>query len=60
MGSQKWQGAAPSFISIDIVSIARAWFEKGIRIELKSKMIDARAWVRKYLIAASFSWLVED
>lgn len=27
---------------------------------LKSRRPDARAWVIKYFIAASFSWLLED
>lgn len=59
-GNQKWHGAAPNLIRIATISIAVAWFENSIKIDLKSIIMDARACVKKYLIEASFSWLIED
>ena len=56
-GSQKWQGAIPNFIIRLTINIAEVLGEAGERAAV-SKIAEASAWIRKYLIAASFSWLV--
>lgn len=63
-GTQKWNGERPSFIVIDRVRIVDAvglimfvivhWPEYNrLMITASIKSIDAVAWVRKYLVAAS-------
>jgi len=62
-GNQKWNGAAPILIS-RLVSIKSVAMLGGITVNngvivlraARSKMPDPRAWVKKYLIAASVSW----
>lgn len=60
IGNQKWHGAIPSFIRTlirrNIEPILNRWEVSA----LISKSPEASAWKRKYLMAASFSWLDLD
>lgn len=62
-GNQKWNGAAPILINnlISIRSVDTWGDNKAIRgvVILRAarrRIPEPRAWVRKYLIAASVSW----
>lgn len=67
-GSQKWQGAAPALVkslnkkSIKGVSggINRSSFVENVKIIPARKVADPIAWAKKYFIAASVSWFLED
>lgn len=56
-GNQKWRGAAPNFINKDkaikVYEILTVYIYKDLDI---IKIVEARAWTRKYLIAASVKW----
>lgn len=61
-GSQKWKGAAPIFTIMAKISVGRIMLEERIEngwniIENEERRIneDPKAWVRKYLMAASVS-----
>lgn len=57
IGNQKWHGAIPSFIRIlirrNIGPTPKRWEVSA----LINNSPEASAWNRKYLMAASFSWL---
>jgi len=63
-GNQKCRGGIPAFISrekkikISNVSILIARDDSMIRLTLIISMVEAKAWIRKYLIEASTSILL--
>lgn len=59
VGNQKWQGAKANFIIKLIANNDQLIFDLNSK-DAVSKIPEARAWIIKYLIAASFSWLLLD
>jgi len=59
-GYQKWRGATPSFNKIDVIStILVIIIDGNIHNDNldRSKILEPNLWARKYLIAASVSWV---
>ena len=54
-GSQKCLGAIPSFIKI-LINRNIVQFKGVKNIVADRRITDAKAWIKKYFIAASFSW----
>jgi len=59
LGNQKWQGASANFIIKLIVNRIDEKGEYRAREAVKRRP-EAKAWIIKYLMAASFSWLMLD
>ena len=59
LGTQAWKGAAPSLINKanrnNRLNMAPAVLKSGEMTKLSRRITEARAWVRKYLIATSLN-----
>lgn len=64
-GNQKWKGAAPIFVNnAELVIIIKYWFKlkkndefMDIIIIINKINIEAKVWVKKYLIEASLEYI---